>query len=125
MTDINLETVVEIVKRDHGLHAYVEMTGGGTATIYAGKITTDADGYGRYAAIAGPGWFEGPNYTEGRGSLDDFYIGCDDDGDGQPVATQDYPLMIRDEVAVAKLIFAQSQKPYGTTLSVVDLVAAL
>jgi hypothetical protein len=104
---IDLDEVVRILKDEHQVPAYVEQTGGGTATIYAGwwfmnqepqyrwedgeRIQVDAESVPRFPAIAGPGWFEGPGWTKGRATVDDFYIGPDDDGEADPVtATRDW-----------------------------------
>jgi hypothetical protein len=62
----------------HGIPAYVEHTGGGVATIYAGK----PDDAGRYAACAGPGTFAHRFYGGAHvGDSADFYVGPDDDGE--------------------------------------------
>lgn len=91
---IDLDAVVEHLHR-MGVHAYVEQTGGGTATIYAGARWHE-EGWGdRWAAIAGPGWFDGPNWTQGRAHADDFYVGPDDDGASNPdTITSDDPAVI-------------------------------
>lgn len=81
---LNLDEVVRILK-DKGIDAYVEQTGGGTATIFAGNQFIDGYGTNRYQACAGPGWFEGPNFTEARADTSEFYVGPDDDGVAEPV----------------------------------------
>lgn len=63
-----------------GVKAYVEQTGGGCATIYAGEPFLDPDGDRRYPGLAGPGFFAGPGWTLGRGHRGDFTVGPDDDG---------------------------------------------
>lgn len=65
--------------------AYVEQTGGGCATIQAGDPYTDEHGDIRYPALAGPGWFDGPDWTLPRADITDFYVGADDDGEGDTV----------------------------------------
>lgn len=60
--------------------AFVGQSGGGVATLYAGEPWEEPGWGARYPAIAGPGWFEGPNWTKPRASTDEFYIGPDDDG---------------------------------------------
>lgn len=67
---LDLDEIVASVKAA-GVDAYVEQTGGGVATIYAGK--PDAEGV--YPVAAGPGWFEGPNWTKGRATTAEFWIG--------------------------------------------------
>lgn len=84
---VSMDEIVEHLTRRHGIFAYVEQTGGGIATIYAGRYTastedSDLRGYdGHWDAVAGPGWFAGPAWTKGTGNLADFYIGPDDDGE--------------------------------------------
>jgi len=107
--EIDMEKICDILKEDYKIPAYVEQTGGGTATIYAGELkpvtresvawypASGAEGpdqevvdgkirvdHGtvteeKYAAVAGPGWFRGPGWQHGVGELNDFYIGPDDD----------------------------------------------
>lgn len=85
---INLNRVVAWLKL-YGVPAYVEQTGGGCATIYAGDRNVDRYGDGDlYHALAiGPGWFEGPNWTEARADTTDLYIGPHDQGEGDAVST--------------------------------------
>lgn len=90
---IDMEMIAELVRRA-GYVAYVEQTGGGVATIYASKTadakgwpaTHEVDGDPRFEAVAGPGWFEKPGWLEPRGSLADFYVGIDDQGETEPYA---------------------------------------
>jgi hypothetical protein len=102
MATLNLETICDML-RAKGIPAYVEQTGGGCATIYAGESFERTEpmyswasgereviGHGtetRFPALAGPGWFDGPGWTEGRADTADFYIGPDDDGDNAPPFT--------------------------------------
>lgn len=60
----------QIIERT-GVTAYVEQTGGGCATIYVG--TMDEEGFPPF--MCGPGWFDGPNWTQGRAHIDEFYWG--------------------------------------------------
>lgn len=78
---IDMDRVVWHVEQG-GVKAYVEQTGGGCATIYAGDLDEWPDQYGdkRYAVAAGPGWFEGPGWIRPYGDATDFHIGPDDDG---------------------------------------------
>jgi hypothetical protein len=71
----------EVVRRleAEGITAYVEQTGGGTATIYVGEATEDEHGDRRFPCAVGPGWFEGPGWTLGRGHNHDLYVGPDND----------------------------------------------
>lgn len=77
---IDFDEVVRLLK-EADLPAYVEQTGGGTATISVGEKRSNE----RYDILVGPGWFEGPGWTNGRGSTDDLYIGPDDEGESNPV----------------------------------------
>jgi hypothetical protein len=82
---LDLEKVCSILAEKYNVHAYVEQTGGGCATIYAGDRYPDDTGEDRYQAAAGPGWFAGPGWTRGRATTDDFCVGPDDDGQADPV----------------------------------------
>lgn len=87
---ISLDKIVAHLKDTFDIAAYVEQTGGGTATIYAGP-TQDEPGWGdRYAAVAGPGWFNGPGRTEGTGDSRYFFIGPDDDGSAEATILADF-----------------------------------
>lgn len=98
MPVLDLQKVCDIVK-GWGIPCYVEQTGGGCATIYAGTQTAGKPrttvGHGpddsdpRWQCIAGPGWFEGPEWSEPHASLGEFYIGPDDDGATDPTFTTD------------------------------------
>lgn len=109
-TEINLDTIAAAV-RALGVPCFVEQTGGGCATVYAGDTYTDEHGDARYLAGAGPGWFEGPGWTNARADLvdgSDFYVGLDDDGeDEQGVWVQPGTT----EAEIAALIVAQSERP--------------
>lgn len=79
---VNLEKVCDILKSGD-IPAYVEQTGGGTATIYAGVPYTDSEGNRRFPALCGPGWFDGPGWTHAHATTHDLYIGPDDDGESE------------------------------------------
>jgi hypothetical protein len=129
MIEINLDRVVALLTA-RGVFAYVEQTGGGCATIYAGP-THHEPGWGdRYAACAGPGWFTGgqapeggPMFTGGRARLDDFVVGADDDGETTPTT----PLHVgaTTEEDVADLIAAQVALPDPMTQLNADQLDAL
>jgi hypothetical protein len=114
--ELDLDDVVDRI-HEQGVWAYVEHTGGGCATIYAGAWHTVPDGrYDRtmYSAVAGPGtygWGEKPNV----GHTDEFFIGADDHGDtvGVTCAT----LAIQSTRDLADLIVAQTRLPLGTALT--------
>lgn len=84
MTDIDMQAIVNQLK-ERGIDAYVEQTGGGVATIFAGEsfevIEGSGEPYRRWPAVAGPGWFDGPGWTLPKADGDDFYVGRDDDGE--------------------------------------------
>lgn len=84
--EIDMDAIVELVEAE-GIQAYVEQTGGGCATIYAGRTGSPADLIRpEWIAGAGPGWFEGPGFSRGRGVVGDFWIGLNDDGETDPYA---------------------------------------
>ncbi len=105
---IDMDAIVERVQ-DAGHFAYVEQTGGGCATIYAGlhrvrsfEGETLYDGEKRYDAAAGPGWFEGPGWTKGRGSLHDFSVSRDDFGEYDSITCYDEDGAVEAILAVIK-----------------------
>ena len=93
MSVFSMDDVVRIL-RSNGISAYVEQTGGGCATIYAGEQRIHGGstagpnrrigGGKRWDACAGPGWFVGPGWTSPRADRSDFAIGIDDDGESDP-----------------------------------------
>jgi hypothetical protein len=99
---LDLDAVVDILHKND-VEAYVEQTGGGTATIYAGKQAdheepryvwrdgvreqVGTETWARFPVIAGPGWFEGPGWSKGRADTGDFTIGPDDDGESDDIFT--------------------------------------
>lgn len=87
MTTLDLDKVCDLLK-ERNIPAYVEQTGGGCATIYAGEPDRTDPQWPRYKALAGPGWFEGPGWSNGRADTSDFYVGPDDDGEGGYVISQ-------------------------------------
>jgi hypothetical protein len=82
----NMDTIAKLV-RERFDNAYVEMTGGGCATIYAGPVVVDAAGDNRYALIAGPGSYGGRGFGRDEDSVAsyDFCYGNDDDGETTPI----------------------------------------
>lgn len=108
----DLSCVVEIVKAA-GVPAYVEHTGGGCYTIYAGATRTDVDGDTRHAAVAGPGVMRADVYV---GDWCDFYVGPDDDGDEPPFGLADLGVSNLDQIAaliVAQAVLAEPGEPLG------------
>lgn len=120
-TALDFDEIVRIVRDEYGVEAFVDQTGGGTATIYAGpsRPHEEADGtpatagWLRYAVIAGPGsygWGQRPS----TGDLEEFYVGLDsDDGD---LAFEPLQYGARTNGDVARLIVAQATLPIGEVL---------
>lgn len=108
MTDefvtLNLDRIVELLHAQGHTEASVEQTGGGTATIYAGPLVPHKEypDIETHAIAAGPGWFEGPWWTNGRATSDEFFIGRNNEFEG---AFTDVP-KITNEEEVANLIAA-------------------
>lgn len=100
---IDMDAVADLLNVA-GVAAYVEQTGGGCATIYAGPTHTDEHGDERYAVVAGPGWFDGPAWTCARAAVGDFYIGPDDDGENVDAVTV---ATTADPASIVRLITAQ------------------
>lgn len=92
---INMDLIVKFLNRA-GVDAYVEQTGGGCATILAGKKEAD-----RWSVAGGPGWFEGPAWTKARASRDEFFVGPDDDGEDPAAAVA---IDDQDEQQIAAMI---------------------
>lgn len=61
---LNMDTIAQYLRDAGYSNAYVEMTGGGCATIYAGP-TFEQPNYGtRYFLVAGPGSFGDPSWSD-------------------------------------------------------------
>jgi len=69
----------EVAKRltERGITSYVEMTGGGCATIMCG--VANEEGY--FPVCAGPGIFQHRDYDYSVGYFEDFCVGSDQDAD--------------------------------------------
>lgn len=89
---IDFDRIAARLMAEHGIPAHVEQTGGNVATLYIGtnaddqEITTPTMAYAHMAecmrapVLLGPGWFEGPGWTNARGSFDELFLGPDDQG---------------------------------------------
>jgi hypothetical protein len=89
MPEFSMDEVVKILTAKGVPNAYVEMTGGGCATIFAGPTFEEPDYGTRYMVAAGPGSFR---WTEDSiGHTDEFCIGADDYGDGPNFYVSDLP----------------------------------
>lgn len=74
--ELDLDLIAHELRVRHGFPgAYVEMTGGGCATVFVGATFADEYGDPEQLAMAGPGWFSQPGYQGGRARSDDFSIG--------------------------------------------------
>lgn len=76
---IDLEAVAVELRRRR-IQAVVEDTAGNTACLFAGNPRTDDKGVIRYPVIGGPGFFDGPGWTNGRAWYEEFTFGAHDDG---------------------------------------------
>jgi hypothetical protein len=74
-TRVDLDALA-VALRERGHDAMVEQTGGNVATLYAGPQALDRRGEARWAAAAGPGWFEGPA-QEAFADTTELYVGPD------------------------------------------------
>lgn len=91
---IDMDAVASEIQ-SHGVPAFVQNSGGGCATLYAGELIGDY-----YAACAGPGVFAGPDWTMGRAFADDFWVGTDGVEDAYALVT------VTDPKAVAAVVLA-------------------
>lgn len=71
--EINLFTIAERLRVDYGIRAFVDHTGGNTATVYLGEPDDDM----RYIISMGPGYFEDSSHRTARAHLQEFGIGPD------------------------------------------------
>lgn len=85
---IDMNEVARLVE-EMGYPAFVQQTGGGTATIYAGDRIPDPDFDEIYEAAAGPGWFTDATWSQGYGLKTDFYVGPDGETDDYWTAPED------------------------------------
>lgn len=100
--DFNMDRVAEVLRETHGIAAYVEMTGGGCATLFIGE--RDADG--RYELLAGPGTYQHRDTGFSVASMWEFFIGPDDNS--TPIAnfgdSQEFIAIGPDPVRIAERI---------------------
>jgi hypothetical protein len=95
---LNMDEIVRAIVEDHGIYAYLEHTGGGCATIYAGA--RDKEGY--FQAVAGPGNISWVPEIPSTGHVDEFYVSPDDQGDTKAADVTE--LGATTEAAIAELI---------------------
>jgi hypothetical protein len=115
----NMQRVLHLVLRA-GVHAYIEQTGGGCMTIYAGAQHEDSEGATRWAAIAGPGVVRA-GFT--LGDWCDFYVGVDDDGETMPISISDVGCNSWQDIA--DLIIAQARAEGASEPLGCDAIEAL
>lgn len=86
MAEFSMDKLVQVLHDEHGVNAYVDMTGGMVATIFAGptwiepEVVTSGETWmnERHAVMAGPGEF---SYTEDSlGYTEEFSWGMEDNG---------------------------------------------
>jgi hypothetical protein len=118
----DMNAVCELVHRAD-VAAYVEHTGGGCATIYAGASRLDSHGDRRWAAVGGPGTFNHRDVDRHVGWFGDFYIGPDDDGDTMPFGVADLGAQTIRQLAA--LIVAQATQSDPTQALDADTIDAL
>lgn len=123
--ELNLDRIVEILVNQHRLdQAYVEQTGGGVATIYAGPTRPDPEDPSarRFAAVAGPGSY-GWGHRASVASLDEFYVGPDDQGEADAIDVATVGAVTEEQVAA--LIAAQARRADPTQPVDADELTAL
>jgi hypothetical protein len=104
MPDLNMDRVVELLKAKGVDNAYVEQTGGGVATIFAGPTFEEPEYGTRYAACAGPGTYGWQSDTPSMGSTEDFCVGADDYGDGPCKFIHEEPDVPAEQVAAEEYV---------------------
>lgn len=121
--DFDMAKVADLVNAA-GVFAYVEHTGGGTATIYAGEeVEYEAmpgEMWKVFKVAAGPGTFDfkpNPVWT----TLYDFSIGPNDQGEAGYVSPADVGALTEEDIA--KLIVAQAGKPFPELLTREEVTA--
>lgn len=100
---LSLDAVaLEIQLRGH--FAFVDMTGGGCATVFAGEKRTDIFGDERYAVQLGAGHFEGPGWTNAVGWVEEMSFSKDDGGLSESFLIEEGWNEVDVAVAVVRLI---------------------
>ena len=109
--NFSVDVLVRCIQRE-GFHAFVAQTGGGVATVYAGRQFRDAEGEARYWAVAGPGTY-GWGAQDSYASLAEFSIGADlaDDPSTPDTYTDADAVGARTIADLARLIAAQCALP--------------
>lgn len=95
-SDFSMDELVDLIEA-RGVSAYVQQTGGGTATIYMGdempELNCGDDDCPHYVLAAGPGVFSWNADEPSIGTFGDFCYGPDDHGDsGEYVLVTAMPL---------------------------------
>lgn len=81
--ELDMDEIVRLICLT-GTFAYIEQTGGGMATIYAGETVSDSNGDPRWTACGGPGFFlpnpdTGAVWAYARAVTADFHLGPEDE----------------------------------------------
>lgn len=105
--ELDMDVIVDHVRR-MGVWAYVEQTGGGCATIFAGAQRVNAAGDPVYAVCAGPGRY-GWGKLPSTGHADEFFVGADDQGETEPIDCAKVGALTED--AIAKVIVQWAAVP--------------
>ncbi len=115
-TTIDLDAVVALLAIG-GVSCHVEMTGGGTATLFAGRASV-RDGEKRYVVAAGPG-----DYATRAATVGEFCIGPDDGGEDPDAlsypATND-PIAIAGEIDL-RLVAEVNSRTVGLSIATAAL----
>ena len=109
---VDLRAVAEAITA-RGYHAFVDHTGGNTATLYAGWQAPDRHGEPRWSISAGPGWFRRPGHRDPVADTSELRIGPHADSwtVGVPEETStrqvtDIAVAVIDEVEAQRTRFA-------------------
>jgi hypothetical protein len=93
-----------------GIHSFIEHTGGGVATLYAGYplLGPNPGDVPRYPAMAGPGYFvqlrRPPAPEDALADPGEFWVGADDDGSTAPTRCSSVP----EAVSFIQVLVAQA-----------------
>ena len=115
---IDLDAVM-VLLRVGDVACRIEMTGGGTATLFAGG-TVERDGETRYVVAAGPG-----DYATRTAVVGEFCIGPDDGGEDPDAVffpTTNDPVVIAEQIC-RRLVAEVNSRTTGLSLATTALRA--
>lgn len=101
-TEIDMHEVVRILTEGHGVVAFVDYAGGALYRIHAGEPFAAVDGEQRYPAIAGPGYWLGPE-RRAIGYAKELFVGPDDEGVTHVVPVGELDALTAEDVAALVL----------------------